>query len=1400
LKTYSVQKPSSKLFDFQELLSENNLCQSWKAVNVDSGEFCLVKTPSATSDIGPIAGKAILNESFRCQKNIRSSLVLRARAKHFVFGNFFVEYPYLDPTDWTALTPDLLLQHFQSVLPQIGIAIDYVHTLGLVHCDLKLENFLIRVGGAFPRVVLMDLDFLCLENSDPEGKVLGTPDHIAPEIVANDRIVIQSDIYSLGISLGDWLNKIKTSSPGGASPDTLGDERLGQLVKELTQTDHLRRPGYLLEALYRHHLLDRSTFESSQKSLLAMLLVSRFRTAGYGRLNSQRELNRFLHKENKILGLGDELVGGLAASFAADRIKALSIFKRILRDAKVERHADYWHLGLDDIHRLSFYADLAEASEADIAVLRTDDSLGPEPEVILDDVRRLTSNGHAEYAFLYLKEYQQQVRQRQSELSDGKAKELLTELVALARSLNRLTEADRYLETLVELRMRGGANAAETIYDRVNVNVMLNRLDVADQLIETCLPKLSSVLDTRLKISFLRLKAWVLQSHGKHDQAMNILEEILSQAREHQFHEQAILILYNIGVLYWRRGDFRQSDKLLFESYELAEREDLLTQAVSVISTMSLLAFEQADYAKSIKYGKLASKIGTAPEHRSSLPSIFSSIANAHIRLADFPKADYWQQRYLSLAPAKDSKAYLLSYYLQEGYLNLNRGDVVSARGSWQKARMLIDRDNATRNAGKVYHNLAEAALVQGDSSGCLEHLVAARAILRENHDEASLAEIDLIELLSEFYSGECQEPERLVRQTGILISKNCGYYSVLCLFHGMIHSQTEFYGQILDVARPLRDMIRRARPPLFRAVSCLLDAFERHEGEKTMPVMPWKEAFAILLGGQQKFLALLVGVKIAGLYTSTSNSKHAKKFLMQSLRLAETLGNGSRVRSIQRELEIVSRTSDNSARLIDSFHGVSEILNDLDDYRQSLQRLIRFAVDQTGAERGVIFLKARDGADLSVAASLNCDDKSLSDIRDFSMSVPHATMKEASPLVIENALDDRRTNQYDSIVVHNILSVICVPLSHNGEALGALYLDHHTIPALFDKEDLTYISSLANFISVTLTTAQDIRTKVLSNLQMQQDLSRLGDRQTFVTQDKSLLSLFKTLPQVAATKAPVLILGESGTGKEILGHMIHNYSPRVNRPLVKLNCAAIAGSLIESELFGIARNAATDVNERDGRFAAADGGTLYLDEIGDMPQAVQAKVLRVLEYQQFEKVGSTYPIHTDIRFVYATNKNLPELVARREFREDLLYRINTITIEIPPLRNRPGDIPLLIDHFVLIFSEGKAAPRFSTAAVEALTGHHWPGNVRELKNLIERYCILHPGSVITKEMLPPELKGPVITSPNHKKALEVQEAERILKALVDCLWNQSKAAEVLGMPVSTLRRKMKKYGIHRPK
>jgi formate hydrogenlyase transcriptional activator len=299
-----------------------------------------------------------------------------------------------------------------------------------------------------------------------------------------------------------------------------------------------------------------------------------------------------------------------------------------------------------------------------------------------------------------------------------------------------------------------------------------------------------------------------------------------------------------------------------------------------------------------------------------------------------------------------------------------------------------------------------------------------------------------------------------------------------------------------------------------------------------------------------------------------------------------------------------------------------------------------------------------------------------------------------------------------------------------------------------------------------------------------------------------ALEAVLEQVEQVAPTDSTVLIQGETGTGKELIARAVHNLSARCGRPFVKLNCAAIPFDLLESELFGHERGAFTGaIAQKIGRFELADKGTLFLDEVGDIPPGLQPKLLRVLQEQEFERLGSTRTHQVDVRLVAATNRNLADMVKRNEFRSDLYYRLNVFPLTLPPLRQRRQDIPALVEHFVEIYVRrmGKQIENISPETMSALVSHEWPGNIRELQNFVERSVILSTGAVLRAPLA--ELKcSPEVQSMG---AVTLEEAERdhIRKTLERTRWvvaGPNGAAARLGIKRSTLYFRMQKLGISR--
>ncbi|TFG36353.1 MAG: sigma-54-dependent Fis family transcriptional regulator, partial [Nitrospirales bacterium] len=330
---------------------------------------------------------------------------------------------------------------------------------------------------------------------------------------------------------------------------------------------------------------------------------------------------------------------------------------------------------------------------------------------------------------------------------------------------------------------------------------------------------------------------------------------------------------------------------------------------------------------------------------------------------------------------------------------------------------------------------------------------------------------------------------------------------------------------------------------------------------------------------------------------------------------------------------------------------------------------------------------------------------------------------------------------------------------------------------------------------------ALEKRTIEIENKTLRQDRIK---KWRLVGNSPKMIQLRGQIEMAGKSNGRVLILGESGSGKELIAHLLHEHSSRVEKPFVEMNCAAIPQELIESEMFGHEKGSFTGAFERKkGKFELADEGTLFLDEVGDMSLTTQSKVLRVMETQEFQRVGGNKNIKVDVRIIAATNKDLIEEAKKGNFREDLLYRLNVIPISVPPLRERKEDIPAIVEHFLSYFAEeyGQKPKTITEDGLKALESYEWPGNIRELRNMIERLVIMTPSNMITAKniMMISVARSDYFVFNTLKEAKDSFEKDFIIKKLEENNWNISKTAEILDIERSNLHRKIKAYDIKTP-
>lgn len=385
--------------------------------------------------------------------------------------------------------------------------------------------------------------------------------------------------------------------------------------------------------------------------------------------------------------------------------------------------------------------------------------------------------------------------------------------------------------------------------------------------------------------------------------------------------------------------------------------------------------------------------------------------------------------------------------------------------------------------------------------------------------------------------------------------------------------------------------------------------------------------------------------------------------------------------------------------------------------------------------------------------------------------------------------------------------SVLCAPLKQHDHIIGVIEAMNTTLPTGFTPEDLQLLMAFGSLAATALSRAKAFVSVRNTNVAFQETIQ---DRyQLVVGASVAMQDTLRMARTAAATTSTVLLLGESGTGKEVVARAIHQWSPRAEQPFVAVNCTALTPDLLESELFGHDRGAFTGaIAQKKGKFELADGGTIFLDEIGDLPPNLQVKLLRVLQDKEFQHVGGVKNIRVDVRILAATNRNLPQAMQKGTFREDLYYRLNVVSLTLPPLRERRDDVPMLVRHFVERYRREMSRPAMSIEpeALSRLQAYTWPGNVRELQNVIERAVALSPGPTITVADLPVEVRKEKMTHPVTSpllagvdddlplaEALDAFTRAKVRRTLEVAGGNQTVAAQLLGMPQSNLSRLMKR-------
>ena len=493
----------------------------------------------------------------------------------------------------------------------------------------------------------------------------------------------------------------------------------------------------------------------------------------------------------------------------------------------------------------------------------------------------------------------------------------------------------------------------------------------------------------------------------------------------------------------------------------------------------------------------------------------------------------------------------------------------------------------------------------------------------------------------------------------------------------------------------------------------------------------------------------------------------------------------------------------------------ITQSLNSTLNLNELLEKIIDSVIRLTDTDRGFLMLANKSTA-LEFKIARDRESQSLGE-EDFtiSSSIVNDVARSGKPLYLSNALEDERFKDQKSVLDLHLRTAVCVPLTLESKVIGVIYADSNRHSPGFSPDDMSIISAFASQATIAIENAKLHGELVVSqenlareNLRLKQELSGKYEYSGIIGRSKAMQDIFLTIQKVAPLSTTVLIQGETGTGKELIARAIHFNGPRKTSQLVTINCGAMPAELLESELFGHKKGAFTGAtSDKAGLFETASGGTIFLDEIGEMPQPLQVKLLRVLQEGEIRRVGENVPRKVDVRVIAATNRDLAEDVKANIFRRDLYYRLNVVPINIPPLRLRRDDVLPLVEHFLNKYEAkmNKDGIEISGDAMKLLLTNPWPGNVRELENTIERALALCGDSrALTNAHFPhlapePALFEELGKSKSLKEKLRAVEKQIIIETLEKMNWRITKAAEQLAVTRQHLHNKIRQYKITAP-
>ena len=793
----------------------------------------------------------------------------------------------------------------------------------------------------------------------------------------------------------------------------------------------------------------------------------------------------------------------------------------------------------------------------------------------------------------------------------------------------------------------------------------------------------------------------------------------------------------NIGLVEMKKGSWDDAAAHLRESLEVFERLNDRRVLGHLYLNMGAITEEQGRWSEALSLYEKGTRVFEQTGQQSNLAICLRDAGNLHLRMGNMEEAESRLRRALILAEKLGEPLAQASALLDLGYLHKEAFQWKRALNCLNRSLEINEARGVTEKLPVIKSLLAEVYTAKGDMQNARKFAEEALQLSVEVDNPAQIANTHLA--LAQLAVAEGDE----------------------------LVADDHFNRAIQDLSN------LSGRYDLGRA---LLEAGK------------WKISLWRKSRKNDEFSAACSYLKDAeGIFRDLNAKRDLEHVHETSVDLVEKLSAEALAPSTRQDQ-------------LKTIYEVSEIINSILNLDELLNRVIDLVIHLLEAERGVLLLVNDATGELKVAAGRKIDSTTIEDASQISTSVLNRVANRRKPVMSGNALVDSRFSRSKSVLNHRIKSLLCVPLMIRDRVTGTIYVDSRISPHLFGKEDELFLESLANLIAVAIENSKHHREVHADRDHLRLEVKKKYHFRNLIGATEQMKNLYDLIERVAKSDSNVLILGETGTGKELVSRAIHYSSQRANKKFVTVVVSALPEPLLESELFGHKKGSFTGaVSDEKGLFEDADGGTIFLDEIGDAPLAVQSKLLRVIEEGETRRVGDTEYRKVDVRVICATNRRLAEDVKKGRFREDLFYRLNVISISIPPLRERKKDIPLLTEHFLKVYKDrtGKRLEGISKEAMGCLLDYDWPGNVRELENCIERAVVMIKSDRIEAEDLYP-LFGRETAGLQLKELKHDIEKKRILEALVRTHGNVTRAAKELGIHRQQLQRLMKKHSVAR--